>query len=503
MVKGKSLYVSDFDDTLVHTDARVIVIDKNGKHRTISPAEYASYEKQDGDTFDFSEFEQLKNPRPIKRFVILLKKVLGEKKADKVVVLTARGHTRPIAQFLKSQGITSGVAIAALGSSDPMSKARYIEKHIEDGYNRIVFVDDAPKNVKAVNTLKDKYPDIKLVVHQAEEPDSKESGDSQPEDKLSDAQIEVRPLETKEELQQAKDWIMNKHYIGRWPSAVQVKLGIYINGKLKGTLLYGATIRPQSGTELFKGTDGNPVMQNNQMWELLRAYTTDDAKKQVANLGSMVIAKGNDYIRTKAKTSDGKPVKAILTYADADVGHTGGVYKATNASYLGKQKPLPVFIVTDPKTNNEYELRTLTKLGKEKLEARGLIITKRMGAGKHKYVYPLGKDQKERDTLLAQLAVPLYDYPTGKDGEQQKEIPNSAKEKMTSRRQQKQQQSPETKRGIITKLLNSKVKNPETGNDILVKTALKYDRQHPSYKQAMGMVNAYAKKHNIKLKQTR
>ncbi len=173
---GKTAYITDFDDTLVHTDARVAVIDKDGKRREISPADYASYEKQTGDTFDYSEFEQLKNPRPIKKYVNLLKKVIDQKKADKVVVLTARGHTKPIAKFLQSQGITSGVTIAALGDSDPMEKAKYIEKHIKDGYNRIAFVDDAPKNVKAVKTLMDKYPQTKLVVQQVQEKDTKQTG---------------------------------------------------------------------------------------------------------------------------------------------------------------------------------------------------------------------------------------------------------------------------------------------------------------------------------------
>lgn len=172
---GKTAYITDFDDTLVHTDARVAVIDKDGKRREISPADYASYEKQPGDTFDYSEFEQLKNPRPIKKYVNLLKKVIDQKKADKVVVLTARGHTKPIAKFLQSQEITSGVTIAALGDSDPMEKAKYIEKHIKDGYTRIAFVDDAPKNVKAVKTLMDKYPQTKLVVQQAQEKDTKQT----------------------------------------------------------------------------------------------------------------------------------------------------------------------------------------------------------------------------------------------------------------------------------------------------------------------------------------
>lgn len=173
---GKTAYITDFDDTLVHTDARVVVIDKDGNRKEISPAEYAAYEKQSGDKFDYSDFEQLKNPRPIKKYVDLLKKVIDQKKADKVIVLTARGHTKPIAKFLQTQGITSGITVAALGDSDPMEKARYIEKHIKDGYTSIAFIDDAPKNVEAVKSLTDKYPEAKLVVQQVKEKDTPNPG---------------------------------------------------------------------------------------------------------------------------------------------------------------------------------------------------------------------------------------------------------------------------------------------------------------------------------------
>ena len=234
---GKSAYITDFDDTLVHTDARVIVVDKDGNRKELSPAEYAAYEKQSGDKFDYSDFEQLKNPRPIKKYVDLLKKVIDQKKADKVIVLTARGHTKPIAKFLQTQGITSGITVAALGDSDPMEKALYIEKHIKDGYTRIAFVDDAPKNVKAVKSLTDKYPEVKLVVQQVKEKDIEKTGGTPTKEKRLDQQLDVRPLSNTEELQQAKEWIMKKHYIGRWPSAVQAKLGVYINDKLSGVLL--------------------------------------------------------------------------------------------------------------------------------------------------------------------------------------------------------------------------------------------------------------------------
>lgn len=164
-----TLYVTDFDDTLAQTDAVVYVTKADGTRVAMDPADYAVYSAEPGDEFDFSEFEQLKNPRPIQRFVKLLKGML-DRGVGKAVVLTARGHTLPVAQFLRSQGITSGVTIAALGSSNPQKKADYIQKQIDsDRYRRVLFVDDSPKNVAAVEQLRGKNPSVRMVIHQAKD----------------------------------------------------------------------------------------------------------------------------------------------------------------------------------------------------------------------------------------------------------------------------------------------------------------------------------------------
>jgi hypothetical protein len=55
-------------------------------------------------------------------------------------------------------------------------------------------------------------------------------------------------------------------------------------------------------------------------------------------------------------------------------------------------------------------------------------------------------------------------------------------------------------RGSLKSVLSQTVKNPDTGNDILIKTALRYDATHPAYKSAMKVVTSYAQKHNIKLR---
>lgn len=234
---GKTLFISDFDDTLAHTDSKVYLT-RNGERHEMTPADYATYEEQPGDEFDFSEFDELINPRPIKRFVRILKKAIEKGAADKITILTARRHTRPVAQFLKMHGIESGVTIAALGDADPQAKARYIEKHIQQGYDRIAFIDDSPKNVDAVNKLKDKYPNVRLLVHQAkekaEEPESHETptdDQSSSVDKSLERQIDTLTVmnpETKHEIKLRTALSYNKHHPAH-KAAIQILQGLRKN----------------------------------------------------------------------------------------------------------------------------------------------------------------------------------------------------------------------------------------------------------------------------------
>lgn len=165
---GKTLFISDFDDTLVTTNAHIIVTDKDGKVKKLTPAEYAVYEKEDGDQFDYSEFQDLIDPTPIPRYVRLLKRAVESSKVDKVAILTARGSEKPIVKFLKSVGITSGVKIVPLGDSNPERKKDYIRHQIQKGYDRVAFADDSPKNVEAAKELRTEFPQVKLVVHHVE-----------------------------------------------------------------------------------------------------------------------------------------------------------------------------------------------------------------------------------------------------------------------------------------------------------------------------------------------
>lgn len=164
LLERKVLSVFDFDDTLVEADHWIYVKHKDGSKSTLDPAEFAVYTPKPGDEFDFSDFnKKLRNPQLIKKNVHILKTQLekaSKTPARKVTILTARSLGFPIKHFFKTIGID--VYVIAVGSSDPQKKAEWIEKQINNGYDTIYFMDDSVKNVKAIQGLQQKYPDVKI-----------------------------------------------------------------------------------------------------------------------------------------------------------------------------------------------------------------------------------------------------------------------------------------------------------------------------------------------------
>lgn len=158
---GRILRVFDFDDTLAKSTAYIYVTHKDGTETTLNPGEYAKYKEKSGDEFDFKDFNSmLNNPKVIKKNFKLLQQMLSNPN-KKVTILTARKLGFPIRKFFKD---TYGMNVypVTLGSNNPKDKADWIEKHIEKGYTDIAFMDDSLKNVKAVQKLQKKYPDVRI-----------------------------------------------------------------------------------------------------------------------------------------------------------------------------------------------------------------------------------------------------------------------------------------------------------------------------------------------------
>ena len=162
-VERKKLWVFDFDDTLVKTDSCTHVTSATGEKFDLTPGELAVYEKQPGDVFDYTDFEQLINPRPVKWVNRILRNVYAHHGAGNIVILTARGHSEPVQHWLSMVGL-SDIEIATLGNTSAQMKADWISDRIErDGYTSVEFFDDSHKNVTAVNSLRQRHPEVSIV----------------------------------------------------------------------------------------------------------------------------------------------------------------------------------------------------------------------------------------------------------------------------------------------------------------------------------------------------
>jgi phosphoglycolate phosphatase-like HAD superfamily hydrolase len=164
-VESKKLRVFDMDDTLVTTDSYIYVTHKNGRRSKLTPGQYAVYTPKPGDGFDYSDFQQLNNPKIIKAYFEVLRRTAA--KNDTVYILTARSAYKPIKKFIDDTGIRN-VYVVALGDSNPEKKADWIENMIKkDGYDDVYFIDDSSKNIEAVRKRLRGYPNIKTKLQLA------------------------------------------------------------------------------------------------------------------------------------------------------------------------------------------------------------------------------------------------------------------------------------------------------------------------------------------------
>jgi len=164
MMPEKKLRIFDLDDSLVRSNSKIHIKQTDGDILTLTPAQYAVYDKEPGDEFDFSEFEELVEPETISWTLNILKNVIAKHGANGAVILTARGSDKPAQQFLKMHNLPE-IPIVALGDSHPDRKAQWILAMVKRfGYTEVEFFDDSAKNIAAVEALKDKVPSgVKVI----------------------------------------------------------------------------------------------------------------------------------------------------------------------------------------------------------------------------------------------------------------------------------------------------------------------------------------------------
>ena len=167
----KILYAFDLDDTLITSNSSVIITNPEQGTFKLTPAEYALYEPGPDDELDFSEFAYLKDPKVIKDNFNLFSQILNKSSklaGAKTIILTARQPevSTDVEAFLEKNNLPQ-ITLHAVGSSDPNEKLKVIEDYIDQGFNKIRFYDDSPKNVKSIKSISRPGVDVvsKLVKH--------------------------------------------------------------------------------------------------------------------------------------------------------------------------------------------------------------------------------------------------------------------------------------------------------------------------------------------------
>ena len=173
----------------------------------------------------------------------------------------------------------------------------------------------------------------------------------------------------------------NWHYSKCAPVGKLVKIGAWEDGKYIGVVIYSRGATPHIGSPYG--------MTQMEVCELTRVGLTKH-KTPVSKILSLSIK----FLKNKCPE-----LKLIVSYADKDQNHHGGIYQATNWLYQGlmNEGNLGAFIVNGKKTHPrsigaaggiqsiEWVRKNLDKNAKE-------FITN----GKHKYLMPLNEEVRRQ-----------------------------------------------------------------------------------------------------------
>lgn len=166
----------------------------------------------------------------------------------------------------------------------------------------------------------------------------------------------------------------NWHYSKCLPVGKLVKVGAWENGKFIGVVLFGRGASPNLGKKFKLGQD--------QCVELLRVALT---KHQVTV--SKIVA-----IAIKLLKKSNPKLRLIVSFADPDKGHYGGIYQAGNWIFSG-----------DSGSSTELFIRGRWMHMRNGFKGKTKDTPQRIMVGKHRYIIAL--DDQMRDKI-APLAKP-------------------------------------------------------------------------------------------------
>jgi hypothetical protein len=181
---------------------------------------------------------------------------------------------------------------------------------------------------------------------------------------------------------------LNWHYAKAVPVGKLVKIGVWENKKFIGCVLFGRGANKNMPKPYGLGQD--------ECVELVRVALT----RHVTPVSKIMMW----AIKFLKKSNPG--IRLVVSYADLDSNHHGGIYQATNWIYEGLfgKDSVSAFIINGKKTHR----KSIDSLGvKQSIsEVRRCLDPNAQEfrtKGKHKYLMPLDKDMSVK---IASLAKP-------------------------------------------------------------------------------------------------
>lgn len=182
----------------------------------------------------------------------------------------------------------------------------------------------------------------------------------------------------------AKYAVKHWHYSKSLPANKSVRVGVWEDGRFIGCVIFGWGAN--------RNMAGSVGLDQLQCAELTRVALTDHVTPV-----SRIIAIA---VRMLRKQSPG--VRALISYADPNNGHHGGIYQAGGWIHTGRSQPNESYVL-DGRTLHK-RMYTGTNFGKA-AKALPPGAVKVMPIPKYRYVLPLD------DAMRAQLAPLAKPYP--------------------------------------------------------------------------------------------
>ena len=176
------------------------------------------------------------------------------------------------------------------------------------------------------------------------------------------------------------DWATHKaakyacehwHYSKKIPVNKLLKVGVWESGEFIGVIIFGVGASAQLHKQFG--------LKNTEVCELVRI-----ALKKHQSPVSRMISIAFKFLRKNAPL-----LRVVVSFADPNEGHHGGIYQATNWIYTGKSAATIEYFY-----NNDW--RHVTDVYKRLTREIIKKLPRRKKPGKHRYLMPLDDEMRRR-----------------------------------------------------------------------------------------------------------